>query len=174
MKNINGITIYENLKEIVDSKHSCLVVWDVQNGLVERIFNREEFMSSLKLFIEALRGKMPIFYTLIAPLPKGFASSWYYYSMMRRFGVDDIQKLPLFMAPGSKERMIPETIEPKSVDIVFEKSTASIFLGTNFEFMLRYRSITTIIFTGIATEMGIESSVRDGHSLFLLFHIHDE
>ena len=41
MKNINGITIYENLKEIIDPKHSCLVVWDVQNGLVERIFNRK-------------------------------------------------------------------------------------------------------------------------------------
>ena len=161
MKNINGITIYENLKEIINPKHSCLVVWDVQNGLVERIFNREEFMSSLKPFIEALRGKMPVFYTLITPLPEGFASSWYYYSMMRRFGVDDIQKLPSFMASGSKERMIPETIEPKPVDIVFEKSTASIFIGTNFEFMLRYRSITTIIFTGIATEMGIESSARD-------------
>ena len=161
MKKINGITIYENLKEIIDPKHSCLVVWDVQNGLLERIFNREGFMSSLKPFIEALRGKMPVFYTLITPLPKGFASSWYYYSMMRRFGVDDVQKLPSFMAPGSKERMIPETIEPKPVDIVFEKSTASIFLGTNFEFMLRYRSITTIIFTGIATEIGIESSARD-------------
>ena len=62
------------------------------------------------------------------------------------------------MALGSNDCMIPETIEPKPVDIVLEKSTASIFLGTNFEFMLRYRSITTIIFTGIATEMGIEAS----------------
>ena len=161
MKNINGVILYENLKEIVDPKHSCLVVWDVQNGLVDRIFNKEEFLSSLKPFIEILRGKMPVFYTLITPLPRPFTSSWSLYSMMRRFNVDDVNKLPSFMAPGSQERMIPAAIEPKSGDVVLEKSFASIFLGTNFEFMLRNRGITTIIFAGIATEIGIESSARD-------------
>lgn len=161
MKNVNGVVVYENLKEIVNPHHSCLVVWDVQNGLVDRIYNREEFMSSLKSFIHVLRGRMPLFYTLITPLAKNFLSSWYLYSMMRRFNVDDANKLPPFMLPGSRERMIPEMIEPQKGDVVLEKSFASIFLGTKFEFMLRNRGITTIIFTGIATEMGIESSVRD-------------
>jgi nicotinamidase-related amidase len=161
MKNINGVTLYENLKEIVDPKHSCLVVWDVQNGLVDRIFNKEEFLSSLKPLIEILRGKMPIFYTLITPLPRPFASSWSLYSMMRRFNVNDVNKLPPFMASGSQERMIPASVEANSGDVVLEKSFASIFLGTNFESMLRNRGITTILFTGIATEMGIESSARD-------------
>jgi nicotinamidase-related amidase len=164
MKHINGIEVYENLKEIVDPGHSCLVVWDVQNGLVDRIFNKEAFMSSLKPFIEIVRGRMPVFYTLITPLPKNFMSSWYLYSMMRRFNVDDAGKLPAFMSPGSIESMIPNMIEPGKGDVVLEKSFASIFLGTKFEFMLRNRLITTIIFTGIATEMGIESSARDASS----------
>jgi hypothetical protein len=47
MKKRNGIIVYESLKEIVEPEHSCLVVWDVQNGLVDRIFNREEFMTNL-------------------------------------------------------------------------------------------------------------------------------
>jgi len=98
---------------------------------------------------------------LITPLPENFMSSWYVYSMMRRFNVDDARKLPSFMMPGSQESMIPGTIEPKQGDMVLEKSFASIFLGTNFEFMLRNRGISTIIFTGIATEMGVESSARD-------------
>ena len=161
MKNINGTEVYENLKEIVDPSHSCLVVWDVQNGLVDRIFNKEEFMANLEPFIDKLRKKIPVVYTLITPLPKGFASSWYYYSMMRRFHVDDINKLPPFMAPGSKERMIPETIEPEPTDIVLDKSTASIFIGTHFEYMMLNHNVTTLIFTGISTEMGIESSARD-------------
>lgn len=84
--------------------------------------------------------------------------------MMRRFNVDDVNKLPSFMPPGSQESMIPGAIEPGKDDVVLEKPFASIFLGTKFEFMLRNRSITTIIFTGIATEMGIESSVRDAAS----------
>jgi nicotinamidase-related amidase len=161
MKKGNGIMVYESLEEIIEPDHSCLVVWDVQNCLVDRIFNKEEFMANLKNLIEKLRGRMPIVYTLITPMHRDFTSSWSYFSMMRRFGVDDINKLPSFMATGSKEREIPEMVQPKHTDIVLEKSTASIFIGTNFESMMRNRNITTLIFTGIATEMGIESSARD-------------
>ena len=52
MNKTNEIRIYANLGEIVEPNHSCLVVWDVQNGLVDRIFNKDEFMASLKNFIE--------------------------------------------------------------------------------------------------------------------------
>ena len=161
MKKRNGIILYESLREIVEPEHTGFVVWDVQNGLVDRIFNKEEFMTNLKNFIEKLRSRMPIVYTLITPMHRDFTSSWSYFSMMRRFNVDDINKLPSFMAVGSKERKIPEMIQPKHTDIVLEKSTASIFIGTNFEFMMRNHNVTTIIFTGIATEMGIESSAQD-------------
>lgn len=161
MKTANGMIVYENIREIVEPKTSCLIVWDVQIGLVDRIFNKEEFMTNLKKFIEKLRNKMPVVYTLITPLPTGFASSWNYYSMMKRFNVDDINKLPPFMAIGSKEREIPEIVKPQPTDIVLEKSTASIFIGTNFEHMMRNRGVTTLIFTGIATEFGVESSARD-------------
>jgi nicotinamidase-related amidase len=161
MKTANGMIVYENIREIVEPKNSCLIVWDVQIGLVDRIFNKEEFMTNLKKFIEKLRNKMPVVYTLITPLPTGFASSWNYYSMMKRFNVDDINKLPPFMAIGSKEREIPEIVKPQPTDIVLEKSTASIFIGTNFEHMMRNRGVTTLIFTGIATEFGVESSARD-------------
>ena len=58
MKKRNGIIVYESLKEIVEPEHSCLVVWDVQNGLVDRIFNKEEFMTNLKNFIEKLRNSL--------------------------------------------------------------------------------------------------------------------
>ena len=161
MKKGNEIAVYGSLKEIIKPDHSCLIVWDVQNGLVDRIFNKEEFMTNLKTLIEKLRGRMPVVYTLITPMHRDFTSSWSYFSMMRRFGVDDINKLPSFMETGSKEREIPEMVQPKHTDIVLEKSTASIFIGTNFEYMMRNRNITTLIFTGIATEMGIESSARD-------------
>jgi nicotinamidase-related amidase len=161
MKNQNGIVIYEDLKEIIDPKHSCLIIWDVQNGLVDRIFNKEEFIGNLKRLKKSLQGKMPIVYTLITPVPKEFQSSWSFYSMMRRFNIKEVDKLPAFMSPGSKEREIPEALHPEKGDIILEKPSASIFIGTNFEYMMRNRSITTLIFTGIATEMGIESSARD-------------
>jgi nicotinamidase-related amidase len=161
MINPDGITIFEDLAEIVAPGHSCLVVWDVQNGLVDRIFNKEEFIKSLKSLLEGLREKIPVVYTLITPAPKGFQPSWHIYSMMRRFNVKEVSKLPHFMAPGSKEREIPAAVKPVAGDVLLDKPTASIFVGTNFENMMRSRGITTLIFTGIATEFGIESSARD-------------
>ena len=41
MKKRNGIIVYKSLKEIVDPEHSCLVVWDVQNGLVTVYLTRK-------------------------------------------------------------------------------------------------------------------------------------
>src|SRR4051812_20184302 len=41
------------------------------------------------------------------------------------------------------------------------KHSMSIFIGTDFERMIRNAGITTIIFIGISTEGGIESSARD-------------
>jgi len=161
MKTVNGVKIFESIKEIADPAHSCLVVWDVQNGLVDRIFNKDEFMANIKKLIESLRGKMPVVYTLITPPPKEFNSSWRIYSMMRRFNIKDVDKLPVFMPIGSKEREIPDSIKPVPSDIVLDKPTASIFIGTNFEYLMRDRGINTLIFTGIATEFGVESSARD-------------
>jgi nicotinamidase-related amidase len=159
-----GMTVYENLAEIVDPRHACLVVWDVQVGLVNRIFNKEEFIGSLKGLVEGLRTKMPIVYTLITPPPREFQSAGHIYAMMRRDHVKEADKLPTFMAPGSKEREIPEAVKPAAGDVLLDKPTASIFVGTNFENMMRSRGIMTVIFAGIATEFGIESSARDASS----------
>ena len=68
---------------------------------------------------------------------------------------------PIKACHNQKEREIPEMIQSEHTDIVLEKSTFSIFIGTNFEYMMRNHTVTTLIFTGIATEMGIESSERD-------------
>ena len=161
MIKVGEITVYETLAEIINPGHSCLIVWDVQNGLVDRIFNKEEFIGNLRGLVENLRNRMPVVYTLITPLPREFQSSWNFYSMMRRYNVREVDKIPTLMTPGSREREIPEAVKPGKNDIVLDKSTASIFIGTNFENLMRNRGITTLIFTGIATEFGIESSARD-------------
>jgi isochorismate hydrolase len=51
---------------------------------------------------------------------------------------------------------------PKNMgEIVLNKHTANIFFGTNFEQLMRFRGVQTILFTGIATEYGVEHSARE-------------
>lgn len=154
--------LLRTLKEIVEPKHTCLVVWDVQNALVNSIFNRAEFLKSLRSLIEAARkNKILVVYTKITPLPVSVESPWRVYMMMKRFGVDDPNKLRQWMLPGSPESQIPDEVKPADDDLVLNKHTASVFIGTHFEYFMMNREIKTILFSGIATEMGIASSARD-------------
>ncbi len=162
MKKYLNKTIYESIKEIVNPEHSALVVWDVQNALVNSIFNKQEFLARLKALTDRARQKgIPVLYSKITPLPPQYNSSWAIYSTMRRYGVDDPAKLPPFMKPGTADAEIAAEVAPSGDDLVIPKHTASFFTGTHVEYLLRNRGIETILFTGIATEFGVASSARD-------------
>jgi nicotinamidase-related amidase len=45
-------------------------------------------------------------------------------------------------------------------EMVITKHTSNIFIETDFERMIRNAGIITIIFSGIATELGVESTAR--------------
>lgn len=166
MKLLGSKKIYETMEEIINPEHTMLVMWDVQNGLVNNVFNKNEFLSSAKRLLEAARASgMKVLYTKITPLPKEYMSPAMISSYMMRFHVDDPEKLPVFMAPGSSEAEIYDELRPKENDYVLNKHTASIFIGTIFDNMLKAAKIETIIFAGIATEIGVESSARDAGNL---------
>jgi nicotinamidase-related amidase len=154
--------LFTTLKEIVEPKHTCLVVWDVQNALVNSIFNREQFLKSLKTLIEAARkNNVLIVFTKITPLPIALESPWRVCMMMKRFGVNEPGKLRQWMLPGSPEAQIPDEVKPADNDLILNKHTASVFIGTHFEYVMMNRGINTILFSGISTEIGIASSARD-------------
>ncbi len=141
--------IYKDIIGVVNPEHSALIIWDVQNMLVGRIFNKEEFIkNNTELIKRAHELEIPVIFTKITPLPEKFESA----PRLARGGFPkDMDK-----------SMFELTIKPEDSDIVLNKNTASIFIGTNFEIMMRNAGIETLIYTGIATEIGVESSVRDG------------
>ena len=156
------LKVLTRLKDIVAQGRTALLIWDVQNALFDRIFNREAFLKNTKRLIEAARARqIPIIYSKITPLPREYESPFRTYMFMKRLGVDDPEKLPQFMTPGTREAEIQEEIAPRDGDFVFKKHTASIFIGTHFEMMMRQRGVETILFSGISTEIGIASSARD-------------
>jgi nicotinamidase-related amidase len=151
-----------DIKDIVEPKHTCLVVWDVQTALVNAIFNREQFLKSLKTLITASRkNNVLIVYTKITLLPAAVESPWRIYMTMKRSGIDDPAKLWPWLVPGSPEAEIPEEVKPAENDLVLNKHTASVFIGTHFEYFMMNKGIKTILFSGISTEIGIASSARD-------------
>ncbi len=144
--------IFTDLKEVIAPEQTALVVWDVQNMLVNRIFNKEAFMTALEKTISAARkSDIPIFFTKITPLPLRFESSP---RLSNRRN-----------SPSIPREQYDLYVKPQEGDVIINKNTPSIFVGTNFELMVRNAEIRTIVFTGIATEMGIETSARSSMSL---------
>lgn len=52
-------------------------------------------------------------------------------------------------------------INPSKADLVITKRQWSAFHGTELDLQLRRRGVDTVIFSGIATNFGVEASVRD-------------
>lgn len=154
MQKIGDKIVYNTIEEILDSSHTVLVVWDVLRALTKMIFNKEEFSGNLNSIVElARKSNIPIFFTSIQMLSKRFESSANIYTLSK-LGFDR-----LFEQFTTED--MDFTIKLKQDEIVINKHTASIFIDTGFERMLRNAGIITIVFTGIATEFGVESSARD-------------
>jgi nicotinamidase-related amidase len=157
MQYIDGKAIYSEVNEILEPSHTALVVWDVQNLLVNSIFDKAEFIKNINFLIESARkSNIAIFYTSIEILPLKYESSARLYIYTKLFASH--QKS---MPTPPEKRDLSLAITRNEDEILITKHTASIFIGTDFERMMRNSGITTIIFSGISTELGIESSARD-------------
>ena len=56
-------------------------------------------------------------------------------------------------------------LRPKDGDVVVTKHRFSAFINTPLDLILRSRRISTLVVTGTATNVCVESTARDGHML---------
>lgn len=69
------------------------------------------------------------------------------------------------LAKGSWDYALIDALKPEPGDIVLPKTRYSGFASTQLDSLLRARGIRTLVFTGIATNVCVESTLRDGFFL---------
>lgn len=69
------------------------------------------------------------------------------------------------LAKGGWDYALVDALRPRPEDIVLPKPRYSAFFNTALDSMLRARGICTLVFTGIATNVCVESTLRDGFFL---------
>jgi ureidoacrylate peracid hydrolase len=69
------------------------------------------------------------------------------------------------LAKGTWDYAIVDELTPQPDDIVIPKTRYSGFFNTNIDSVLRARGIRNLVFTGIATNVCVESSLRDAFHL---------
>lgn len=69
------------------------------------------------------------------------------------------------LAKGTWDYDLVDELTPQAGDIVIPKPRYSGFFNTPFDSVLRARGIRNLVFTGIATNVCVESTLRDGFFL---------
>jgi len=69
------------------------------------------------------------------------------------------------LAKGTWDYALVDRLKPRAGDIVIEKPRYSAFYNTALDSMLRARGIKNLAFCGIATNVCVESTLRDGFFL---------
>lgn len=87
----------------------------------------------------------------------------------KEFGLVMMRKKPeykgKFLIRGSWDEKIVDELKPQPGDIVIPKPRYSGFRGTSLDVVLKTYDITYLVFTGIATNVCVESTLRDAFFL---------
>jgi nicotinamidase-related amidase len=166
MEHAYGLQIPQNLAETCDPKRTALLVYDMQVGIVRQMKNGPELVDRVKLVLDAARAAgMRVFFMRHMSLPKEIAGVFQLRMAMAWQKVESVSDVkPWFLRDAPGFQLTPE-LSPLASEAIFDKITMSAFEGTPLDIALRDCGINSFIIVGIATEIGIEPTVRHGADL---------
>jgi ureidoacrylate peracid hydrolase len=148
----------------IDIGRSALIVVDMQNdfchddgALAKRgidVRPTQDMAPRLVAFVDAARAAgLPVIY--LANMHDSWTDSA---AWRRRFGSTS----PEICRPGSWGAAF-YAVSPRPEERVVPKHRYNAFVGTNLDMILRARGLTTLIFTGVATNVCVETTARDAY-----------
>ena len=69
------------------------------------------------------------------------------------------------VAKGSWDAQIPDIVAPLAHEIIFSKTSSSVFISTNIDYVLRNLGVRFLIMVGLLTDQCVDSAVRDACDL---------
>lgn len=166
MKHAFGLSVPENLEEICTPSRCALIVYDMQAGIVPQISEGAAVLGRCRQLLTAARDAgFRVFFTRHIFLPNRAAGV----GQLRRAMVwqrktDPMETKP-FITQNSRSCAIVSELAPQEDEVVIDKITMSAFEGTFLDLALRDAHLHAFIIAGIALEIGIEPTVRQGLDL---------
>jgi nicotinamidase-related amidase len=143
-----------------------LIVYDMQVGIVSQISEGEEVAARCRVLLNRARaGGYRTYFTRHMWLPNRLAGVGQFRRAMIWQGANDPTKTRPPFAPGSALGQIVPELTPSEDECVIDKITMSAFEGTFLNIALRDAKIDAFIIVGIALEVGIGPTVRQGADL---------
>jgi biuret amidohydrolase len=166
MKHAFGLSIPLSVEDALDPASTALIVYDMQVGIMRQMKHGGEIVAKVAAVLEVAREiGLRTFFMRHTSLPKNLmgvfqmrqALAW-----QRKDSMDDIQ--PWFLRDSPGHAIVPE-LTPLESEGVFDKIGMSAFEGTPLDTALRDCGVRAILLAGVATEIGIEPTVRHAADL---------
>jgi nicotinamidase-related amidase len=161
-----GLSVPVRLEEVCHPSKTALIIYDMQVGIVSQISEGRAVAERCHALLTAARaGGYRIYFMRHMWLPNRLAGVGQFRRAMVWQRADDPMKTkPLFARGSATWKIIPELI-PNEDECVIDKITMSAFEGTFLDIALRDAQLTGFMIAGIALEVGIAPTVRQGADL---------
>src|SRR5712671_45480 len=166
MKSAFGLSIPQTLEEVCDPQRIALLVYDMQVGILSQIKNADQITRQvLKVLTAAREAGVRVFFSRHLSLAKELMGVFQLRTAMAWQRVNSPEQVnPWFLRDNPGFQIAPELASRPS-EGVFDKLTMSAFEGTWLDLALRDCGINAFIIVGVATEIGIEPTIRHGADL---------
>jgi nicotinamidase-related amidase len=169
MDQLNALNVPNSLGEACRPDRLALLVYDMQVGILEQIPNRDEVLENVAKVLRAARAHgVRTYFTRHITLPvalMGVAQlrMWRAWQQVER--LSDIRSP--FLPDAPQTQIVPD-LQPNEDEAVLDKLAFSAFVGTPLELALRSADVQALAIVGVATEIGIEPTVRHAGDLGLI------
>ncbi len=144
----------------IDPAHAALLIIDVQNYCVgAEVGKTEYFRQSLhEIMLPNIRrlqsacrsGGIEVMYSVIENMTRDGRDRSLDYKIS---GID--------VARGAWEAQVLDKIAPADDEMIFRKTSSSVFISTNIDYVLRNLGVRSLMVAGLMTDQCVESAVRD-------------
>ncbi|HTS07427.1 MAG TPA: cysteine hydrolase [Candidatus Eisenbacteria bacterium] len=168
MQEYRGIRIPQSLDEVIRPQETALIVYDMQAGITKQISNGAEIVKNVARVVDAARSTgIRTFFTRHMSLPTELMGAFQFKMAMAWQRADSPEKVKtIFSRDNPAFQIIPE-LAPRASEGIVDKISMSAFEGTYLEMALRDCGVRSFIICGIALEIGIDPTCRQGADLGL-------
>jgi nicotinamidase-related amidase len=166
MERAYGLEIPQTIEEACDPRRLALVVYDMQVGILRQMKDGPAITAKVLEVLRIARAAgVRVFFMRHMSLPTELMGVFQLRMAMAWQRVTRVEEVrPWFLRDTPGFQLAPE-LAPLPSEAIFDKITMSAFEGTPLDIALRDCGINAFLIVGVATEIGIEPTVRQGADL---------
>jgi len=166
VKSASELAIPQTLAEAVRPDTTALIVYDMQVGILRQLRHGNDVLARvLKLLDLARAAGVRVFFMRHMSLPKKLAGVFQLRQMMFWQGKTSPDEVHPWFLRDSEGFALAAELGVRDDEAILDKITMSAFEGTPLAIALRDCGVKSFVICGIATEIGIEPTVRHGADL---------